>query len=86
MENGRQGGTMPESEDEQQILALHLDGDKALISADVEALAWIFADDYVQYNESGRAFTKQDVLNNFGGSAFSATWRWCTDRSLMRSR
>ena len=29
------------------------------------ALAQIFADDYVQYNESGKAFTKQDVLNNF---------------------
>jgi uncharacterized protein (TIGR02246 family) len=56
---------MPESEDEQQILALHLAGDKALMSADLEALARIFADDYVQYNESGQAFTKQDVLNNF---------------------
>jgi uncharacterized protein (TIGR02246 family) len=52
-------------DDEQQILALHLAGDKALVSADVEALARIFADDYVQYNESGQAFTKQDVLNNF---------------------
>src|SRR6202011_3880258 len=28
-------------------------------------LARIFADDYVQYNESGKAFTKQDVLTNF---------------------
>jgi ketosteroid isomerase-like protein len=51
--------------DEYQILALHEAGDKALMSADVAALAQIFADDYVQYNESGKAFTKQDVLNNF---------------------
>ena len=51
--------------DEQQILALHEAGDKALMSADVAVLAQIFADDYVQYNESGKAFTKQDVLNNF---------------------
>jgi uncharacterized protein (TIGR02246 family) len=51
--------------DEQQILALHLAGDKALMRADLEALAQIFADDYVQYNESGKAFSKQDVLNNF---------------------
>jgi ketosteroid isomerase-like protein len=65
MENEQQGGTMLESEDEQQILALHQAGDKALMSADVEALARIFADDYVQYNESGQAFTRQDVLNNF---------------------
>jgi uncharacterized protein (TIGR02246 family) len=51
--------------DEQQILALHEAGDRALMSADLTALARIFADDYVQYNESGKAFTKQDVLNNF---------------------
>jgi len=51
--------------DEQQILALHEAGDQALMSADVAVLAQIFADDYVQYNESGKAFTKQDVLNNF---------------------
>src|SRR5882762_1210655 len=54
-----------EQNDEQQILALHEAGDKALMSADVVVLAQIFADDYVQYNESGKAFTKQEVLNNF---------------------
>jgi ketosteroid isomerase-like protein len=54
-----------QQKDEQQILALHEAGDKALMSADVGALAQIFADEYVQYNESGKAFTKQDVLNNF---------------------
>ena len=54
-----------ETDDEHQILALHLAGDKALMSADVEALSRIFANDYVQYNESGQAFTKQDVLKNF---------------------
>lgn len=47
------------------ILALHEAGDKALMGADVNALARIFADDYVQYNESGKAFTKLDLLNNF---------------------
>lgn len=51
--------------DEQQILALHEAGDKALMSADQAVLTRIFADDYVQYNEVGKAFTKQDVLNNF---------------------
>ena len=50
--------------DEQHILALHEAGDKALMSADLAVLAQIFADDYVQYNETGKAFTKQDVLNN----------------------
>ena len=50
---------------EQQILALHEAGDRALMSADVAVLAQILADDYVQYNEAGKAFTKHDVLNNF---------------------
>jgi uncharacterized protein (TIGR02246 family) len=53
------------ADDEQQILALHKAGDRALMSADLTALARIFADDYVQYNEAGEAFTKQQVLNNF---------------------
>jgi ketosteroid isomerase-like protein len=51
--------------DKLQILALHQAGDKALMSGDLAVLAQIFADDYVQYNEAGRAFTKEDVLNNF---------------------
>ncbi len=53
-----------ERSDEKQILALHEAGDRALMSADLAVLAQIFADDYVQYNEGGEAFTKQDVLNN----------------------
>ena len=55
---------MMTSDDEQQILALHDAGDKALMSADLTVLSQIFADDYVQYNEAGQAFTKQDVLGN----------------------
>jgi uncharacterized protein (TIGR02246 family) len=55
--------------DEQQILALHEAGDRALMSADLAVLAQIFADDYVQYNEAGRAFTKQDVLESFRNGA-----------------
>ncbi len=51
--------------DEQQILALHEAGDRALMNADLAVLAQIFADDYVQYNEAGKAFTKLDVLDNF---------------------
>ena|SRR6202051_2743332 len=54
-----------QSSDEQQILTLHEAGDRALMSGDLAVLERIFADDYVQYNESGKAFTKRDVLNNF---------------------
>ena len=53
------------TEDEQRILALHQAGDRALMSGDLQILEQIFADDYVQHNESGRSFTKQHVLNNF---------------------
>jgi uncharacterized protein (TIGR02246 family) len=55
--------------DEQQILALHEAGDRALMSADLAVLAQIFADDYVQYNEAGKPFTKQDVLESFRSGA-----------------
>jgi len=58
-----------QQKDEQQILALHEAGDRALMSADVAVLAQIFADDYVQYNEAGKAFTKQDVLESFRSGA-----------------
>ena len=50
--------------DEQQILQLFEDGDRALIAADIDELSRIFADDYIQYDESGEAHTKQEVLNN----------------------
>jgi uncharacterized protein (TIGR02246 family) len=50
--------------DEQEILKLFEDGDRALIAADLAELSRIFADDYLQYDESGKFFTKQDVLNN----------------------
>ena len=50
--------------DEQQILKLFEDGDRALIAANLAELLRIFAHDYVQYDESGKSFTRQDVINN----------------------
>jgi uncharacterized protein (TIGR02246 family) len=52
------------SDDEQQILQLFEDGDRALIAAELAELSRIFADDYVQYDESGQAITKSDVIAN----------------------
>ena len=60
---------MPAKSDAQQIVELFEDGDRALIAADLSALSRIFADDYVQYDESGKSFTKQDVLNNLKNGA-----------------
>jgi ketosteroid isomerase-like protein len=49
--------------DELQILKLFEDGDRALIASDVNELARIFADDYIQYDESGDASTKLDLIH-----------------------
>jgi uncharacterized protein (TIGR02246 family) len=56
-------------DDKLEIEKLFEDGDRALIAADQAALARIFADDYTQYNESGKSFTKQDVINNLTSGA-----------------
>ena len=48
--------------DIEQILKLFEDGDRALVAADIAELTRIFADDYVQYDESGKPSTKQEVL------------------------
>lgn len=55
--------------DEKQIHALFDAGDRALMAADLVALAQIFAEDYVQYDPSGHPFTKQQVLENLRTSA-----------------
>jgi uncharacterized protein (TIGR02246 family) len=55
--------------DEQEIVNLFEDGDRALIAADVIELSRIFADDYLQYDESAKPFTKQDVLDNLKSRA-----------------
>jgi len=55
--------------EEQQILQLFEDGDRALVAGDLAELSRIFADDYVQYDESGKSFTKQDVINNLKSGA-----------------
>lgn len=47
---------------EQQIIQLFVDGDRALISADVGEIERIYADDYVQYDESGASSTRQDLI------------------------
>jgi uncharacterized protein (TIGR02246 family) len=49
--------------DEKLILKLFEDADRALIAGDVEELSRIFADDYEQYDESGKVSTKDDVID-----------------------
>ena len=45
-------------------MKLFEDGDRALIAADVEAMSRIYADDYVQYDESGNTSTRSDLIEN----------------------
>jgi uncharacterized protein (TIGR02246 family) len=66
--------------DEQQILKLFEDGDRALIAADATELSRIFAEDYVQYDECGRSFTRRDVIENL----MSGKVRYVSMKSLGR--
>lgn len=50
------------SNDEQQIVKLFEDGDRALMSTDVAELQRIYADDYVQSDETGEIVTRQDLI------------------------
>src|ERR1700720_811676 len=52
----------------EQILELFKDGDRALIAVDIAELSRIFADDYLQYDESARAFSEQDLVNKLSSS------------------
>jgi uncharacterized protein (TIGR02246 family) len=68
--------------DEQEILQLFEDGDRALISADVAELSRIFANDYVQYDESGKPSTKQDVIANLKYGAINYVSMVSTGRHI----
>jgi hypothetical protein len=56
-------------DDEVEIAKLFEDGDRALVAADLGELSRIFADDYIQYDESGKSFTKRDVIGNLKSGA-----------------
>jgi Domain of unknown function (DUF4440) len=66
----------------EQILELFEDGDRALIAVDMAELSRIFADDYVQYDESGRGFSRQKVLNNLSSSTIGYIAMGSTGRRI----
>ena len=72
--------------DEQQILKLFEDGDRALIAADAGELSRIFADDYVQYDESGASSTKQDVIGKLTSGAIRYVSMVSTHRTIRLLR
>lgn len=68
--------------DEQAIHALFDAGDRALMLADATALDRIFADDYVQYDASGKPFSKAQILTNFRSGAIRYPSIVSTGRSI----
>jgi hypothetical protein len=68
--------------DQQDVLRLLEDGDRALIAGDVDGLSGIFADDYVQYDESGNACTKHDVLAKLASGAIRFVSMFSTGRQI----
>ena len=55
--------------DEKKIEALYHAGDAALMRSDVAALSEILDDGYIQYNDAGEPFTKQQILANLRSGA-----------------
>lgn len=51
--------------DEQEIIRLFEDGDRALMSADLREIARIYAEDYMQADESGILSTRADLMRKF---------------------
>jgi len=73
---------LPVEADRQQILKLFEDGDRALITGDVAELSRIFAVDYIQFDESGKSFTKQDVIDNLKSGAIRYIAMISTSRQI----
>jgi len=72
--------------DEQEILQLFEDGDRALIAGDVAELWRIFADDYLQFDESGNAVSKADVIANLSSGKIRYLWMVSTGRRIRLLR
>lgn len=56
-------------DDEHEITALFDAADRALITNDLAVLAKTFAEDYVQYDPTGRPFTKAQIMANLQSGA-----------------
>jgi ketosteroid isomerase-like protein len=72
--------------DEQQILKLFEDGDRALVAADRNELSRIYADDYVQYDEAGQTSTKQDLIGKLTSGAIRYVSMVSTGRRIRLLR
>jgi ketosteroid isomerase-like protein len=55
---------MSSVDNEREIHSLFEAADRALMAADIDALSRVFGDDYVQYDASGKVFSKREVLDS----------------------
>jgi uncharacterized protein (TIGR02246 family) len=60
---------MATADDEHAIARLFEDGDRALMSGEVAELERIYAEDYIQHDESGRPSTRRDLILNLTSGA-----------------
>ena len=72
--------------DEQQILQLFEDGDRALIAADVAELRRVYAEDYLQYDEKGERTTREDLIRSLTSGAVRFVVMRSTGRSIRLLR
>jgi uncharacterized protein (TIGR02246 family) len=72
--------------DEETILKLFEDGDRALVSADAAELSRIFSDDYLQYDESGLPSTKRDIVDKLTSGAIRYVSMVSTSRRVRLLR
>jgi ketosteroid isomerase-like protein len=72
--------------DETQILQLFEDGDRALIGADVAEMRRIYADDYIQHDETGNISTRQYVIDKLTSGKIRFVSMKSTGRSIRLLR
>jgi ketosteroid isomerase-like protein len=73
-------------DEEQRILQLFKDGDRALMSANVNELRRIYADDYIQHDERGNASSRQRLIRNLTSGAIRFLSLTSTGRSIRLLR
>lgn len=67
-------------------MQLFEDGDRALISANVADLNRIYADDYIQWDESGTPGTKQDLIHKLTSGELRFLTMTSTGRNIRMFR
>jgi len=75
-----------ESIDDEQILKLFADGDRALMAAEAAQLKRIYAEDYVQSDELGNLSTRQAVIDKLVSGKIRFLSMTSTGRSIRLLR